>query len=178
MTRITTRPLQAGDSFEALTVLLNKAYAALAQQGWNFTAADQGVEVTRKRAAVGRCIVAHDGEHLIGTVMVRGPYRPETDQWCLEAPCYRREDTAILSQFAVDPLYQGQGLGERLMDEAEAWAVTQGYVHVALDTAKPAEHLQRRYARRGYELIGEVQWEGKTYRSVLMLKKLDSGPTR
>jgi GNAT superfamily N-acetyltransferase len=65
-----------------------------------------------------------------------------------------------------------QGLGERLMDAAEAWAVERGFSHVALDTAKPAEHLQRRYAKRGYAQVGEVQWDGKTYASVLMVKTL------
>jgi hypothetical protein len=58
------------------------------------------------------------------------------------------------------------------MDAAEAWAAEQGYTHVALDTAEPAVALQRRYARRGYAPVGDVQWAGKTYRSVLMLKPL------
>lgn len=170
---IAIRTLQAGDSIEALTALLHKAYAALAAQGWNFTAVDQSVEVTARRVATGCCLVAQAGGQLVGTVMVRGPYRPEVDAWSLVTPWYQRADTAILSQFAVDPAVQGQGLGERLLEAAEAWAAAQGYAHVALDTARPAEQLQRRYARRGYAEVGEVQWDGKRYRSVLMVKAIE-----
>jgi GNAT superfamily N-acetyltransferase len=169
---ITIRPLAAGDSIEALTTLLHKAYASLGAQGWNFTAVDQSVELTAKRVAGGGCLVAEAAGQLVGTVNMRGPYRPEQDAWSLVTPWYLREDTAILSQFAVDPALQGQGLGERLMDAAEAWAAERGFAHVALDTAKPAEHLQRRYAKRGYVHVGETQWDGKTYASVLMVKTL------
>lgn len=43
---------------------------------------------------------------------------------------------------------------------------------VRLDTAIPAEHLVRWYGARGYTKIGEAQWRGKTYRSVILEKKL------
>jgi len=169
---ITIRKLQPEDSLHALTALLHSAYASLAAQGWNFTAADQSVDLTRKRVSAGQCLVAQMDGRLVGTVTVRGPYHPETDAWCLLTPWYQRADTAILSQFAVDPAMQGLGLGGRLMDEAEAWAASQGFSHIALDTAKPAGHLQDRYLKSGYAHAGEVQWDGKTYVSVLMVKPL------
>ncbi|MCV2352424.1 GNAT family N-acetyltransferase [Paucibacter sp. Y2R2-4] len=166
------RALRPEDSLEELTDLLHAAYASLGVQGWNFTAVDQPVELTAKRVSSGNCIVAEEGGRLVGTVMVRPCYRPERDAWALNTPWYLRADTAILSQFAVHPDCQGQGLGERLMDAAEAWASKQGFAHIALDTAKPAVHLQARYAKRGYNPVGEVQWDGKTYSSVLMVKDL------
>lgn len=171
---IAIRALRPDDSLESLTALLHRAYAPLAARGWNFTGADQTVAVTRSRISSGSCLVAVEAPHerLIGTVMVRGPYRPELDAWCLDTPWYTRADTAILSQFAVDPELQGQGLGARLMNAAEAWAAGQGLAYVALDTARPAEHLQRRYARHGYRPVDEVRWPGKNYASVLMVKEL------
>lgn len=176
---VTLRPLAATDSLQELTALLHKAYAALGAQGWNFTAVDQSVELTAKRVAGGGCLVAVDeGGRLVGTVNMRGPYRPEQDAWSLATPWYLRDETAILSQFAVDPDCQGQGLGARLMEAAEAWAIQRGYLHVALDTAEPAEPLQRRYAQRGYRTVGRTQWEGKTYASVLMAKALPHSPLR
>ncbi len=194
---IRLRPLNAADSLEALTALLHQSYASLAAQGWNFTAVDQPVSLTAKRVSAGQCIVAEqahaseDGPEtvsgnasgnasgqwrLVGTVMVRGPYRPGVDAWILDAPCYTEAGTAILSQLAVHPDCRGQGLGERLMDAAEDWARQEGYTAVALDTAMPAMALRRRYERRGYVLLGDVQWEGKTYRSVLMRKALGHAP--
>jgi GNAT superfamily N-acetyltransferase len=173
---ISIRALAPTDCLNELTALLHKAYASLGAQGWNFTGVDQSVEVTAKRVATGHCLVARQGGAMggamVGTVMVRGPYRPGVDAWYLDTPWYTRADTAILSQFAVNPQCQGQGLGARLMQAAEAWAAAQGMAHVALDTARPAEHLQRRYAASGYVPMCEIQWEGKNYASVLMVKTL------
>lgn len=170
---IAIRQLHPSDSLEALTALLHVSYASLAAQGWNFTAVDQSVAVTRERVALGQAFVAeHDGQ-LVGTVTVSPPKPAEGRYLGDPVPdCYTQPGTAILAQLAVHPELRGQRLGEQLMDVAEAWATANGYAHVALDTAKPAEHLQRRYARRGYVPVGEVQWAGKTYGSVLMVKAL------
>ncbi len=89
-------------------------------------------------------------------------------------PLYTTPGTAILSQLAVHPDCRGLGLGERLIDAAEAWASDQGFARLALDTAEPAEALRRRYERRGYVAVGRVQWMGKTYVSVLMTKPLET----
>ena len=167
------RQLHASDSLEALTALLHAAYASLAAQGWNFTAVNQSVAVTRERVAHGQAFVAVLGGQLVGTVTVCPPKRADGDYLGDPVPdCYTQPDTAILAQLAVHPSQRGQHLGERLMDAAEAWAAEQGYTRVALDTARPAEHLLRRYARRGYVQVGDVQWAGKTYASVLMVKPL------
>ena len=62
----------------------------------------------------------------------------------------------------------------RSMDEVEAWLtlLDPTTVGLALDTAEPALALRRRYERRGYVTVGQVQWQGKTYASVLMAKPL------
>ncbi len=179
MTAITLRPLAATDSIEALTALLHASYASLAAQGWNFTAVDQSVQTTRERVAAGQAFVAATASgELVGTVTVAPPKRPDGRYLGDPVPdCYTRPDTAILAQLAVHPSCRGQGVAEQLMDLAEDWALVQGYAHVALDTAVPAEALRRRYERRGYALIGDVQWAGKTYRSVLMRKALGQGQT-
>lgn len=171
------RPLQPSDSLEELTRLLHAAYASLAAQGWNFTAVDQSVDVTRQRLTEAQAFVAERGGRLVGTVAVRGP-KPPDEAYIADPPppLYTRAGTAILSQFAVHPDCRGLGLGERLMDVAEAWALQQGFGQLALDTAEPATALRSRYVRRGYAEVGTVQWQGKTYRSVLMCKPLSSTP--
>jgi GNAT superfamily N-acetyltransferase len=173
---ISIRPLADKDSIEALTALLHVAYASLAAQGWNFTAVNQSVQTTRERVAAGQAFVAERAGRLVGTVTIAPP-KPADGRYLGDAvpAVYTEPGTAILAQLAVHPDERGQGLAERLMDAAEAWAVERGFAHVALDTAKPAEALQRRYARRGYAQVGEVQWEGKTYSSVLMVKPLAAG---
>lgn len=170
---ITLRPWSDDDSLEALTELLHRSYASLAAQGWNFTAVDQPVETTRERVSQGQAFVAVQNGRFVGTVTVSPP-KPADGVYLRDAvpELYTRADTAILAQLAVHPDCRGAGVGERLLDIAEQWASRQGYAHVALDTAEPAEALRRRYERRGYQTVGTVQWQGKTYRSVLMCKTL------
>jgi GNAT superfamily N-acetyltransferase len=168
------RPWADGDSVAELTALLHAAYASLAAQGWNFTAVDQPESVTRERLAGAQAFVAvaPDGR-LVGTVTVSGPKSAEAGYVADPAPAlYCEPGTAVLAQLAVHPDWRGQGLAEGLMDAAEAWARAQGHAYVALDTAEPATALRQRYARRGYAECGRVQWQGKTYASVLMRKRL------
>jgi GNAT superfamily N-acetyltransferase len=169
----TIRPLAASDCLLTLTALLHVSYASLAAQGWNFTAVDQPVDVTRDRLAGAQGFVAELDGRLVGTVAVRGP-KPPGEAYIADPPppLYTTPGTAILSQLAVHPDCRGLGLGERLIDAAETWAREQGFTQLALDTAEPAVALRRRYERRGYVTAGSVQWQGKTYASVLMRKPL------
>jgi GNAT superfamily N-acetyltransferase len=168
------REFSSHDSVQALTAMLHRAYAPLAHSGMNFTAVDQTVEVTLRRIADGQCFVAVDSGAIVGTVTVSGPFDPTVALWALQTPWYYRADTAHFHQFAVEPDRQGQGLGNRLVARCERWAREQDYVHMALDTALPAQQLRARYAKLGYRDEGEVHWEGKTYRSAIMVKTLNA----
>ncbi len=170
------RPLASDDSMESLTALLHRAYARLADLGLNFTATTQSVEVTRQRAAEGHCLLALVDGEVAGTITVSGHYDPVVSPWALQTPWFYRQDTAHFHQLAVDPRFQGLRIGDRLVAECEAWARSKGYLYMALDTAMPATHLRKRYQRHGYRDEGEVQWEGKTYRSVIMVKALAGDP--
>jgi GNAT superfamily N-acetyltransferase len=116
--------------------------------------------------------VAHQGDRLVGTITVNGPYDPERSPWSLRTSWYQRDDVAHFHQLAVDPQAQGQRIGDQLVARCEAWAREQGYLHMACDTAMPAEHLRARYRALGYRELDEVQWDGKVYRSVILVKGL------
>lgn len=176
--RTEIRPLAARDSLDALTALLHEAYAPLAAAGLNFTAAAQTVETTARRAAEGQCFVAVQGGRLVGTVTVSGPFGEGEAAWADGVSWFRERDTAHFHQFAVHPALQGQGLGRRLVETCERWALERGYRRMALDTAETATSLRALYARLGYADVDHVQWAGKTYRSVIMLKALDRSPLR
>ncbi|MCE2971333.1 MAG: GNAT family N-acetyltransferase [Burkholderiales bacterium] len=173
----TIRPLRSTDCLAALTALLHRAYAPLGAMGLNYTAVDQTVEVTRKRCAAGTCFVAVDSERIVGTVTVAGPHDPLRQAgWAEQTPWFCRHDAAHLHQLAVEPVLQGSGLGRRLLAQCVDWARAQGYRYLALDTAVPAAHLRRAYAKLGYIDADEVQWQGKRYRSVVMVLPLDGAP--
>jgi uncharacterized damage-inducible protein DinB/GNAT superfamily N-acetyltransferase len=177
-TPVQIRALAVRDSLAALTALLHRAYAPLAGQGLNFTAATQTVDTTRQRAAEGQCFVADAGGEVVGTVTVCGPYDVETAPWALDVPWFRDPDTAHFHQFAVDPGWQRRGVGRLLVQACEHWARKRGYLRLALDTAAPAQDLRALYRRLGYADVGQVQWKGKRYASVVMQKALDRSPLR
>lgn len=160
------RPLYASDDLPALTRMLHRAYKQLGDSGLNFTAVNQSVETTVQRIARGQCFVVETSDRIIGTVMVS---RPDRNSLC---PLYRRPEVAIANQFAVDPACQDKGIGTCLMSFSEAWAWSQGYVTMAVDTAEPAHNLLRFYTSRGYRTIDHVQWQGKVYRSLVLQKTL------
>jgi GNAT superfamily N-acetyltransferase len=161
------RFLEPGDSMEALTAMLHRAYAALAEMGMNFTATDQTAQTTRYRCGRGYCFVAvADDGALVGTIAVHG----------LEAGAkphpYLKTGMMMMEQLGFEPAWQGRGVGSALMDAAEAKAVEMGFGELFLDTAEGAVHLIERYSRRGYAVRQTVQWPGKTYRSVVMSRRL------
>ena len=164
------RPLNDTDSLAALTDLLHRAYAPLATLGLNYTGADQTVEETARRIALGECAVAVLDAHVVGTITVVGA---KPNRGC---PWYREPYVASAHQFAVEPKLQGNGTGSALMSWAEAWGHDHGYRELAVDTAEPAQHLVAFYTRRGYRFIEFVQWPGKRYRSVILSKSLPIAP--
>jgi GNAT superfamily N-acetyltransferase len=167
------RALSAQDDVVAITSLLHRAYARLGAMGLNYTAVDQSVDITRQRMAQGECFVATDAAGaVIGTVTVAGPYDPARQPWAANVPWFIEPQTAHFHQLAVDPSAAGQGIGDALVARCEVWAKSEGFARMACDTAIPAHHLRHRYARLGYAEVGEVQWDGKTYRSVILQKDL------
>jgi GNAT superfamily N-acetyltransferase len=169
---VEVRPLAPGDSVESLTALLHRAYSRLGAMGLNYTAVDQTAAVTAQRIASGRCFVAeHDGR-IVGTVTVGGAWDVQRVPGARHCPWYLRRDIAHLHQLGVEPAAQGQGIGHLLIAACEQWARAQGLGAIALDTAAPASHLRARYERLGYGSADEVQWAGKTYRTVIMVKAL------
>ena len=170
------RPRQAGDSLADLTALLHRAFAPLAAAGMNFTAASQTEAMTRERLSHCHCWVAEQGGQIVGSVTVSGAYDPNHQTWARATPWFYRDDVAHLHQLAVAPAAQGQGIGAALVQAGEHWARQVGHLAIALDTAAPASHLRQRYQRAGFAEVAGVQWGGKAYRSVVMVKALGDGP--
>lgn len=162
------RPLEPTDCVEALTTLIHRAYRRLGDAGWNLTGVDQSADTTRERIMEAECWVAvstTDGS-LIGTILVRPPNRAG------DCPYFKKEGVAVINQLAVEPSFQGRGVGKRLVEQAERRAVEMGASEIALDTPEPAEELVSWYRKRGYALVDRIAWQGKTYRSVVMAKSL------
>lgn len=156
------------DSLNELTTLLHRSYGSLAQMGLRFLATYQDEATTLERISEGECYVALVEDRLVGTVVFRSAAKTSGSPW------FDRQDVSSFGQFAVEPEFQGGGIGSALLDLVEQRARDTGAKEIALDTAEPAEHLIQMYASKGYRFIEHVQWGVTNYRSVVMSKALGS----
>lgn len=140
--------------------LVNEAYKELAERGLNYTATYQDENVTRDRMSKGRTFVLESQGVIFGTVL----FKIENH--------FTKRNTAYISQLAIAPSLKRSGWGSKLMDHCEDLARLEGFDGIQLDTAQPAGHLIRWYLRRGYKIVGEIHWEGKTYDSYIFEKDL------
>ena len=121
-TKIRVRPLEPDDSLAHLTGMLHRAYKQHADRGIKALAAFQPEELTRRRIAGGECTVALYMGKIVGTILFRGPGQLGGTPW------FERPDVATFSQFAVEPEYQGRGIGSVLMSLVENRARETGAV--------------------------------------------------
>ena len=163
---VTIRRLEPTDSMTGMTALVRAAYKRLGDMGFRFKGTWQEEEDTRERCAEGHCLVAVSDGRIVGTVTASNPDSSNDPEW------YRRTDVWVVGQFAVLPELQSDGIGSRLLAEAEKHAFENGASEVAIDTAEGAAHLIEYYAKRGYRQVGSVDWDGTNYVSVIMSKRL------
>lgn len=151
---------------EPLTELLHRSYAPLAARGLRYLATHQSPQITLERLNEGESYLTFEGDELIGTVTLKSPRATCRSQWYTQPGHYH------FGQFAVDPRYQGRGLGSRIMDFLETRAKSLGARELALDTSEKADHLIAMYEKRGYRLVERTQWDQVNYRSVILSKSL------
>jgi len=149
-----------------LTALLHRAYKRHADQGLHYVATDQDEAVTRNRLAKGHCFVGVRELRMIATITL---YPPNPASACLY---YRQPNVWYFGQFAVEPDFQRQGLGSRLMAHVEEFALHHGAREIALDTSEQSLELIEYYQKRGYRIVDSVQWSATNYRSLVLAKIL------
>ncbi len=180
--KIRVRPLEPDDSLAHLTGMLHRAYKVHADSGLRALAGFQPEEVTRKRISGGLCLVATYLGRVVGTILFKDAAATSaawpTVKWLktgseeLEAPTGK---VATFSQFAVEPEYQGRGIGGELMAHVEQAAADSGAGELALSTPEPATWLVAMYQRHSYRTVERIHWPETNYVSVIMSKPLRHG---
>ncbi|RQR48746.1 N-acetyltransferase [Burkholderia sp. Bp9126] len=155
----------AFDGYAPLTDLLHRAFARLGAMGLNCTCVDQAEDVTRRRAEAGECFVAVSAGRVIGTMTL---HVADPASAC---SLYRHDGVATVRQVAVDPAWQGRGVGAMLLSFAGQWAATRGFALLALDTPRPAAHLLAFYRAQGFDIVDVVRFAGKRYDSAILCKR-------
>lgn len=158
------RPWTEADDVTALTALLHLAYSPLLVAGMTYLTGRQDDATTLRRIGGGRHCWVIDEPVLLATVTLSPPPLPHGCDW------YERDDVASIGQVAVHPDWQGQGLGQVLMEHAERAAARLGVMEAAVDTSEHATHLIRWYQRQGYRHVGYADWDVTNYRSVVLSK--------
>ena len=91
------------------------------------------------------------------------------------------KDELYVSLLAVDPAYQGRGIGQALLREADVQGRAIGAAAVLLHTASTNARARAAYARAGYELVCTVRtpWKGPADipAYVALRKRLRPDPT-
>jgi len=98
-------------------------------------------EVASKRREA-LVLVAELGGKVVGTVAVWRPGAPASEAWLPEA--------CDLRHLAIDPVAQGRGLSQPLLDEAERRARGMGARYVCLHVRRGNEGVAKLYMERGY----------------------------
>lgn len=170
------RRLREGDSFVELTALFHRAYRAQVAMGLRPLAGRQTPEVTRKRCTSGECHLAimpaatphgaAEAERMVGVILLQ-----EMEEAAFP-PHFLDPRVAHFSLFAVDPAFQGHGIGRLLLETTERRALELGKAELALSMAEPDGALMRFYLKRGYRLVQHWQWPYTNYRSAILSKAL------
>lgn len=156
-----------GGDVTAVTEMLHRAYAELAEKGLRYLATHQDDEITRRRLEKDISWLAIEDGVVVGTIALC-PWTSLTDP----APDYRRLGLWLFHQFGVDPEFQGRGIGRSLFTVAEERARAEGATELACDTSEGAPHLISLYERWGFEVIGRADNECTNYESVILAKSL------
>lgn len=80
------------------------------------------------------------------------------------------EDRVNIGRLAVREDAKRDGVGDRLLDEAEEWARRQGFTTIWLETPVAHPYLPGMYRRRGYEQAGTREDDGHEFAFVVMEK--------
>jgi GNAT superfamily N-acetyltransferase len=160
------RLINSQDKVEEINSLLRSAYSELAAAGMRYAASHEDVESTRKNIAQGECHLVLKDARVIGCCLLRRQGSNAGPSW------YLKKEVATFGRFAIDPLYQGRGLGSKFLSYIEKRARELHAKELALDTSEKALHLIRMYEKRGYRFIEFHQWDITNYRSVVMSKIL------
>jgi GNAT superfamily N-acetyltransferase len=164
------RVITPQDDIVALTAILHRAYAPLAARGLRYMATHQSPADTHRRLFKGHPLAAEKAGQIIGTITIYPP-QPRAS-----VATYRDPHTFSFGQFAVDPVFAGQGIGRILHQAAVDYALGQGARFLSLDTAAPATDLIATYARWGYAIVEHTHWGDTNYESVLMRRTLRPDP--
>lgn len=154
--------------YEEITELLHASYKMHADENRQFLAAKQTVEQTKKRLENAICMLAYDGEGLVGMISAK-IYHKENDKtrrW------YEDDSYAVLEQMAIRPDYQKSNLLSMMLAKGIRMNEIRNLDSVIMDTSAKATELVSHYQRLGGKIVDLVSWESTNYYSYVFRKPM------
>lgn len=99
--------------------------------------------------------VLEQSKKIVGTVVIStlmdDEYTPV--EWLTP-----NSNNVYIHRLSVDPLFQGKGFAQKLMDFTENFAMENGFVSVRLDTFSQNKRNQKFYEQRGYQRLEDIAY--------------------
>lgn len=148
---LTIRPAETSD-LPQIVALMNIAYRGTgAQAGW--TSEESYIDGDRTTGAALTMQLATQPD---GLFLVTPAERHTPIVGCVWLEPLA-EKTWYLGSLTVDPTSQNSGLGRKLLESAEQWAIDRGALKMQMTVINIRDTLIAWYERRGYALTGEVR---------------------
>lgn len=149
---IITKPIKE-DIPELLIVTKACAQAMIANGIYQWNENYPSYEAFEKDIDLDQLWVLKDADTIIGSVVVSEKIDDEYKviEWLTP-----NAKNIYIHRLAIHPNQQGKGLAQKLMDFAEAYAKTNDFVSVRLDTFSVNKRNNAFYKKRGYQKLGDV----------------------
>jgi len=156
------------DDIHALTQLLNLAYKKWQDAGFNYLAASQTADITKKRIQNAQCFILKNQEQIIATVTYYKPLSKTNSEHLM----YKLPNIATYGQLAVHPNFQNRGIASAIIKFVEQLAKHDKATQIIIDTAQNNTQLVSYYMGKGYKIIDTTNWATTNYISVFLAKNL------
>lgn len=152
---LTVRRIDPSDDFAALLALIRHAFAYMDGVIDPPSSAHRlTVDSLRQKAADEIGLAAFENGTLVGCAFLRAEL-----------------GGFYLGKLAVDPAWQGHGIGSHLLAEAEAIARAEGAAHLRLETRAELTGNHARFAAWGFTRSGESRHAGFTRTTTIEMTK-------
>lgn len=161
------RALRPTDAVEEIDRLFHTPHALMADFALRrYSRANLGEGKLEEGEPAGETYVAESESGLIGAAVF---FDPENTRGC---PFYDRPGVASLGPFAIQPAFQGHGLGSAMLSFLETRARETGADELAVELSPNAPHSLNKFLKEGYRYAENANWADCGQKCVILHKPL------
>lgn len=168
MPKLRTEIYRDNFPLEEITELLHYSYKKHLDHDRKFLASRQTVEQTRQRLEGAVCVVAYDGDKMVGTSSFR-VYDKTNDK---NRKWYEDDYFILAGQVGVHPDYRESNvflLMNLKLSKTEEMKKCQS---ILIDTSVKATELVENYLKMGFQIVDLVSWPSTNYYSYFFRKPI------